>query len=80
MALSQLRHYPLSHVSCWLEVELSQLPDHEDGSAGGFLAGFPRIPLCLQNHTGSNGAGNRAQLQHHSALGTGGSVRVPWAV
>ena len=72
MALSQLRHYPQSCVSCWMEVELSQLPDHEDGSACCILAGFPKRALCSQNHAGSSGAGSRAQFQHHSALRTGG--------
>lgn len=55
-----------------MEVELSQLPDHEDGSARHFLARFPKRAPCSQNHTGSNRAGSRAQFQHRGAPRTGG--------
>lgn len=62
VALSQLRHYPQSPISCWTETELSRLSDHEEVSARSSLTGFPKRAPCSQNRTGSN----RAEFQHLS--------------
>lgn len=72
VALFQLHHHPQSHISCRMEVELSQLPDHKDGSAKHFHARFPRRALCSRHHAGGDRAGSRAQFQHCSALRTRG--------